>query len=507
MGFNQPVDIANRALQHCGASRIVTLLDNDKGAAEISQCYDQLREAELRRNVWRFSTKRAVLYPINTGVTGLTSPTASPTAPATVTSSLPTMQLLPLQEWSATEDYNQGAISVDAFGQLWQSTIPHNINQQPGQPLVQSWEIYFGSLCVAPYDSTVTYYAGDHVYVTNLLGVTAVYTSLENSNASTPTTGSAWSGTETYAQGTVVEDAAGFFWQSLINLNTNMLPGVYGMWRSGAPYPAGSYVIGSDRVLYQALILNTGNNPANGAHPVDWLAIGQPGSYPIWNINTAYMTGDFIAGSDGQVYQAVQGNTGHNPVGSTYNPLTPSTNYWLPALVPCPWNPCFSATTGSGSWMRQPDLGVQPINIIYPIGSGPSTQVQTRNVYMLPNGFLREAPQDPKAGSNSFLGAPSGLQYDDWEFEGNFMVTREVRPIVFRFVANTTQVSSMDPMFCEGLAARIAKEVCETLTQSTGKLASITAAYNTVIGDARTVNGIETGPTEPPEDDYISCRF
>ncbi len=64
----------------------------------------------------------------------------------------------------------------------------------------------------------------------------------------------------------------------------------------------------------------------------------------------------------------------------------------------------------------------------------------------------------------------------------------------------------MDPMFCEGLSCRIAIEVCEPLTQSTSKLAGITAEYKQFMGDARQVNGIEVGPVEPTEDEFITCR-
>ena len=69
MSFLTPIDIANRALQHVGASRIDPTLgftEISKNAQEISFCYDKLRRAELRRNVWRFAIRSAVLRPIDT---------------------------------------------------------------------------------------------------------------------------------------------------------------------------------------------------------------------------------------------------------------------------------------------------------------------------------------------------------------------------------------------------------------------------------------------------------
>jgi len=97
--------------------------------------------------------------------------------------------------------------------------------------------------------------------------------------------------------------------------------------------------------------------------------------------------------------------------------------------------------------------------------------------------------------------------YTDWNFEGDYITSRSSFPIMLRFVADIIDVRSMDPMFCEGLAARIASEIVERLTQSTSKRGGILATYNKTMGEARVVNGIETGPTESPEDDYVTCRI
>ena len=78
---------------------------------------------------------------------------------------------------------------------------------------------------------------------------------------------------------------------------------------------------------------------------------------------------------------------------------------------------------------------------------------------------------------------------------------------MLRFVADTIDVTTFDDMFCEGLAARIAESVCQILTQSDAKLRTIAGEYQKFMGEARTVNAIETGPVEPPIDDFISCRL
>lgn len=316
--FESPVDIANRSCQHCGVTRITAFTDDSVQASECSFVYDKVREAEQRRNIWRFGIRRAVLRPIDTN-TRFYTPAA----------------------WSSGTTYAHGAV-VSYDGSYWSSAAGGNTANIPNTGL-GFWDIYCGPLTVNLYDSTIAYYSGELVY---LSGFTTPYLSLTNSNVDTPPTS-------------------------------------------------------------------------------NWLTLG----------------GTIAASS-----------------------------------------------------------------FVYPIGSGPSDQSATRNVFRLPNGFLREAPQDPKAGSVSILGAPSGLTYNDWEFEGNYIVSRTAYPLVFRFAAEITSVPAMDPMFCEGLGARIGMEIVQRVTQSSGKFSEIVSKYKAFMDEARLVNGIETGPTEPPEDDYIVCR-
>lgn len=375
--FQTPVDIGNRALQHIGAKRIVAFTDQSKNAAAISFCYDKLRKAELRRNVWRFDIRRAVLRPTDT-----TSMTFIPGA------------------FDNAKTYLNGSI-VSSGGLYYQAQQP--ISAAGGTPdtNVPAWLLYFGPKTVQPYDVTGTtgYYSGELVYDTT----GHVYLSLVSNNSAVPTAGPpAWDATVIYNKGQTVTQTA-VVYQSTQDLNLNNTPTGTGAWVT--------------------------------------IPVSQPDS----------------------------------PVGT--------------------------------SWLKLGAASVTSIQIIYPLGSGPSTQSATRNVFYLPNGFLREAPQDPKAGSVSFLGAPSGLGYDDWEMENQVFVSREAFPIVFRFGADLAAVPLMDTMFCEGLACRIAAEVCEELTQSVEKIQTVASAYKTFMGEARTVNGIETGATEPPEDDYITCRI
>lgn len=315
--FKTDVDIINRGLQRCGATRIVTRTEDTKNASETNFVYDKVREAELRRNFWVFAIRKCVLRPVDDNTRFLTYPA-----------------------WASGTTYNVNDV-VSYNGEVWYSTVASNLANTPSLQSAQ-WVLYFGSQVAQLHDATLTYFAGEVVYIAS-----TAYLSLQNSNSDVPPTAK---------------------------------------WRT--------------------------------------------------------LTGGTLTA----------------------------------------------------------------LNFIYPIGTGPATQSATRNVYILPHGYLRTAPQDPKAGSTSYLGAPSGLRYEDWEYENDAIISRDSLPIILRFVANVSDVNLMDPLFCEGLACRVAIEVCEPLTQSAEKLQSIGAAYKLFMSEARAVNGIEEGPTEPPEDDLIACR-
>ncbi len=63
--FLTPIDVANRALDHCGVPHIVAFTDDAKGAYYTNANYDKLRDAELRRNVWRFAVRKAALRAVD----------------------------------------------------------------------------------------------------------------------------------------------------------------------------------------------------------------------------------------------------------------------------------------------------------------------------------------------------------------------------------------------------------------------------------------------------------
>jgi len=430
-GFLTPVDIANRALQCCGAKRINQIQgfnEDSKNASETAFCYDKLRRSELSRNVWVFAIRRTVLRPIDANT-----------------------MLLVASLWSPTTTYFVGSIVSDQTGAVWISQIRNNLANDPLTTV--AWQQYFGPMTVSLYSATTTYFAGELVYTTAGDGTNKVYQSLQPANADNPATATAWDATVTYFKNQVVTSAA-IAYMSKIDFNINQTP---------------------------------------AASAADW-AIG-----------TTYAINNLVNGSDGITYKSLSnGNLGHDP---TFSPA-----FWQSQSFLTPWTTNFVAGKGSIKWLQvggsefPSGVTVIPLNVIYPINVGPSTSEASRNFFRLPGNFMRMAPQDPKAGSTSSIGAPSELPYKDWNQEGDFIVTREAQPIMVRFVADVVDVTKMHDMFCEGLGRRIAFDVCEVLTQSVSKKQIIAKEYAQFMGDARLRNAIEIGAEQQSLDDYIACR-
>ena len=317
-----------------------------------------------------------------------------------------------------------------------------------------------------------------------------------------------------------------------IGINSKLL--VFGTFNIATTYSHNDIVTGSDGQVYQSLISgNVGNDPTLALQvptPAWTLYFGNMLAQEfvaVWSGTTTYAQGDHSQGSDGQIYTSlVNTNLNYNPVGdgavhwdlaTNVNPDDSTqlndTDYYAGELLflgPTVYVSVQNQNADippSSKWLPLTTAAAMSLAaFIYPIGAGPSQQRATKNVYRLPNGFMRIAPQDPLAGASLFLGAPGGLAFKDWEMEGDYFTTRDSEVILFRFAADVADPTKFNPMFCEGLGSRIAFEICEPLTQSAAKLQAIASEYKNFMSEARTVNGIETGPTYPPEDDYISCR-
>ncbi len=339
---------------------------------------------------------------------------------------------------------------VDTNFVWWQSLVDNNLGVTPGTPGDFRWERFFGPTTASAYDSTTAYSCGEHVYVQVNPYTIDVYTSLIDGNQANPTTARVWDATTAWMNGQIVQGSNGYFYMSLVDLNT-------------------------------------GNDPINTAQ--------------TWEPALTYSSSaDGIIGSDSLLYQSLaNGNIGNDP--------TTSPTWWIPFGGKALWTSSFVGSTGDPGWHRQQGMSTAGVNWLAPMQTDANGRGAIRFVYRLPSGFLRQAATDPKGGQISWLGFPGNRTAEDYVFEGNFFTSGVATSVMLRFVADITDVTTMDPMFCEGFAARMAMELCEVLTQSQGKFAQVARIYNTVMGEARLVNGIETGPVEPPLDDYLACRI
>lgn len=118
------------------------------------------------------------------------------------------------------------------------------------------------------------------------------------------------------------------------------------------------------------------------------------------------------------------------------------------------------------------------------------------NRFPLPAGFVRLLPTDPDVNLND----------TDWQIEGRYIVTDDEAPLEVRCVCDVSDPNDMDAIFREVLAAKIAEEICEPITQSNSKKADCAAAYSMLIAEARKANAFENIAQKPPEDEWVTVR-
>ncbi len=254
-----------------------------------------------------------------------------------------------------------------------------------------------------------------------------------------------------------------------------------GSWAVGTTYAAGAIVMDTSGVYWISNVgTNLGNVPGTPVvgYPPYWSQYFGNVIADIWSNAVVYDAGEVVYKSGRTYYIATA-----NAIAAATDPASGA-----------PWVPITTVTAD------------QLVALLSPAGPGKTVAGRARSLFPLPNGYLRVLSPDPKVESTSTLSTSAGLPFLDWQFEGNYIVTAAVSPLLLRFVADVSDVPSMDSLFCEGLACRIAYEVCEILTQSNVKLQAIGAAYQKFVRDARLINWLEIGSTEPQEEEYELTR-
>ncbi len=92
------------------------------------------------------------------------------------------------------------------------------------------------------------------------------------------------------------------------------------------------------------------------------------------------------------------------------------------------------------------------------------------------------------------------------QIEGRNLLTRENGTLELIYTARVEDVNSMDALFQELLATKIAFELCEELTQSNTKKEGLREDYEQILRKAKRINAIERESQIPPEDDWITGR-
>lgn len=95
----------------------------------------------------------------------------------------------------------------------------------------------------------------------------------------------------------------------------------------------------------------------------------------------------------------------------------------------------------------------------------------------------------------------------DWKIEGRRLLTDLPAPLRVIYVKQSLDPSTFDALFVEALAARLASELCESLTQSNTKKRMALEDYSQAIRRARRVDAVEGTPDALEETSWIKARF
>lgn len=107
---------------------------------------------------------------------------------------------------------------------------------------------------------------------------------------------------------------------------------------------------------------------------------------------------------------------------------------------------------------------------------------------------------------------PTHEDETDWAVErvsgvGTCICTNDGDTLKVRYIARVTDAGSFDPLFVEALAARIAFELAERITNSSQKKREAWETYVNAVAEAKKVNAIEKVSAENPEDSWITARL
>lgn len=234
-------------------------------------------------------------------------------------------------------------------------------------------------------------------------------------------------------------------------------------WSATATYAADDIVYYRGRYYQASGAIVAGIHPPTnlGDNADEWRDYP---SYPratLWATGTSYSRGELVYVQESDVIYSSRTNTnsGNNPESDTTN------------------------------WVR---LGTAANFHFNP------PHFDRTKAFPLPEDFLRFAnPHDPKYRHTKL----------ELLLEGRQILSDDAGPLSIRYCRDVINPREFDPLFVEALAAKIAFECCEELTNSTAKLENTTTLYDVAVKDAAQIDAIERGPTEPEIDDFEAVRL
>lgn len=118
------------------------------------------------------------------------------------------------------------------------------------------------------------------------------------------------------------------------------------------------------------------------------------------------------------------------------------------------------------------------------------------NAFTLPANCVRLLPPYPEMNAS----------WRDWIVEGGKILTNDAAPLDVRHIDKVSDPNLMDALFREAVSARMARDMCEQITQSNTKRQLADIAYKEAIAEARRTNAFENVPQEVPQDSWIDAR-
>ena len=94
-----------------------------------------------------------------------------------------------------------------------------------------------------------------------------------------------------------------------------------------------------------------------------------------------------------------------------------------------------------------------------------------------------------------------------WVVEGRKLLSDEGTPLKMRYVRREEDPNTMDSMLVSAIAARLAMELCEELTQSNTKRERAAVEYEAILARAKGADGQEQSPMPFEEDAWVTARY